>query len=85
MKSDGKVQQFVIMSAFSGIDYKETLFVNKQLTPMVGELTYETLELLLKQLKANARSVHSNLGGGQHGHLGLVISPPSQVILHVFT
>ena len=65
------------MAIFAGIDYKENHFIKKQLTPIVGEPTYATLETLLKQLKANARSVHSNLGGGQHGHLGLVISPAS--------
>lgn len=69
------------MSAFSGIDYREAHFIKKQLTPIVGEPTFVTLELLLKQLKSNARSVHSNLGGGQHGHLGLVISPPSYALL----
>ena len=69
------------MSAFAGIDYCETLFVHKKLTPIVGEPTYDTLELLLKELKANAQSVHSNLGGGNHGHLGLVISPASYALL----
>ncbi len=57
------------MSAFAGIDYCETLFIHKKLTPIVGEPTYDTLELLLKELKANAQSVHSNLGGGAHDTL----------------
>ena len=31
--------------------------------------------MLKNEIKANALSVHSNLGGSQHGNLGLVISP----------
>ena len=63
------------MTVFTNINYKETHFETPELKKIHGEPTYESLELLIKQLKANARSVHSNLGGGQHGHLGLVISP----------
>lgn len=66
-----------MVSAFNSIDYKETHFEKSELTPIRGEPTYHTLERLLKELKANARNVHSNLGGGAHGHLGLVISPAS--------
>ena len=62
------------MGAFTNIDHKETHFEKAELTPIRGEPTYETLEHLLKELKANVRNVHSNLGGGAHGHLGLVIS-----------
>ena len=65
------------MGAFNNIDYKETHFEKAELTPICGEPTYSTLERLLKELKANASTVHSNLGGGAHGHLGLVISPAS--------
>ena len=64
-------------TAFHNIDYKVTHFEKSELTPIRGEPTYDTLEHLLKELKANARNVHSNLGGGAHGHLGLVISPTS--------
>ena len=35
---------------------------------------YDTLHLLKNEIKANAISIHSNLGGGQHRHLVLVIS-----------
>ena len=62
------------MGAFNNIDYKETHFEKSELTPIRGEPTYSTLERLLKELKANASTVHSTLGGGAHGHLGLVIS-----------
>ena len=69
------------MSAYSSIDYKETLFPKPELTKIRGEPTFETLDLLIRELKANARSVHSNLGGGAFGHLGLVVSPPTYALL----
>ena len=47
------------------------------LTPIRGKPTADTLILLRKQLKSNAKSVPSNLCGGNFGYLGLVI-PPNQ-------
>ena len=38
-----------------------------------GKSAWEYIKYLKKQLKANARNVISDLGGGQHGHLGLVL------------
>ena len=46
-----------------------------QVTPVVGEPTYATLKTLKDQLKANAASVPTTLGGGNHGYLGLILSP----------
>ena len=69
------------MSAYSGINYKEDHFEKAELTRITGQPKYASLETLLKQLKANARNVHSNLGGGQYGHLGLVISPNSYALI----
>ena len=46
----------------------------KKVAKIVGRSTYKTLKILQKQIKANAASVTSSLGGGFHGHLGLVIS-----------
>ena len=46
-----------------------------QLTPIVGKPTYTTLTTLKDQLKANAASVPTTLGGGNHGYLGLILSP----------
>ena len=34
---------------------------------------YETVHKLWNEIKANARSVYSHLGGGTHLHLGLVL------------
>ena len=56
-------------------NYRETTFEYADLTAIHGEPTYEALTILLNQLKANARSVRTSLGGGNHGYLGLLLSP----------
>ena len=45
------------------------------LTLIVGEPTYQTLKELKDQLKANAASIPTTLGGGNHGYLSLILSP----------
>ena len=61
--------------ASTNIDYIGTYFQYKTLTKIHGEPTYETLQEIKDQLKTNAASVSSSLGGGQNGYLGLVLSP----------
>ena len=56
-------------------NYQETLFTYPDLTPIHGEPTYKTLKVLHNQLKANARAVCTNLRGGNHGYLALILSP----------
>ena len=53
---------------------KDTYFQHKVLTKVHSTPTYESLQTLVTELKANAGSVPSTLGGGQHGHLGLLLS-----------
>ena len=53
----------------------------KELTKIHGEPTYDDLQNLHKQLKTNATSVPSNLGGGAHGHLGLILSAAEYAIV----
>ena len=48
---------------------------NGKLVPMTGRPTYLSLVNLRKQLTANAATIQSSLGGGQHGHAGLVLPP----------
>ena len=55
------------------IDYRSTFFDYPSLTKITGEPSLSTLMTLRNELKANAQSVESNLGGGAHGHLGLVV------------
>jgi hypothetical protein len=56
-------------------NYREVYFEFKELTKIHGEPTFEALKTFSKELKANAQSVLSTLGGVHHGHLGLVLSP----------
>jgi hypothetical protein len=53
---------------------KDTYFQHKVLTKIHGKPTYESLQTAFTELKANASSVPSTLGGGQNGHLGLLLS-----------
>ena len=53
----------------------DTYFQHKVLTRIHGQPTYDTLQTLSTEIKANAASVPSTLGGGSYGHLGLVLSP----------
>ena len=62
-------------SAFEDIDYKNNIFDYPDLTRIIGEPTTSSLITLRNEVKANAQSVHSTLGGGENGHLGLVCSP----------
>ena len=58
----------------TSIDYATTYFEYPTLTKIAGEPTFESLRTLHDEIKSNAMSVASTLGGGQHGHLGLVLS-----------
>jgi hypothetical protein len=53
---------------------KDTYSQHKMLKRIHGQPTYETLQHLSSEIKANAASVPSTLGGGQYGHLGLILS-----------
>ena len=54
-------------------NYVDTYFDHKKLTKIHGEPTFQHLKDLKDQLRANAASVPSTLGGGLYGHLGLVL------------
>ena len=47
-------------------------------TPTIirGEPTHQDLKRLNTELRANASSIDSDLGGGDHGYLGLVLTAP---------
>ena len=47
---------------------------HKTLDKIHEEPNARSLQKLFKQLRRNARSVNSNLGGGQHGHLFMVMT-----------
>ena len=60
----------------NGINYRETFFEFLDLTKIHGEPDSESLYKIRKngELRANAKSVYSNLSDGAHGHLALVMT-----------
>ena len=54
--------------------HRASYFKYKTPTPIQGAPTNKTLERLKQELRANAISVESDLGGGDHGYLGLVLT-----------
>ena len=66
---------------FKDIDFKNNIFEYPDLTRIIGEPTTATLITLWNEVKANAQAVHCTLGGGDHGHLGLVCSSETYATL----
>ena len=56
------------------VDYVTTYFPHKTPTLVRGEPTFIDLKRIKTELRANASSVESDLGGGDHGYLFLVLS-----------
>ncbi len=65
----------------SGINYRDVYFEFPELTKLQGEPNANSLLTLRNELKANAKSVYSNLSDGAHGHLALVISDAQYALL----
>jgi hypothetical protein len=53
---------------------KDVYFQHPVLTKIHGKPVYESVRLLADEVKANAANVPTTLGGGEYGHLGLVLS-----------
>lgn len=49
-------------------------FPNNLVAKIDGKPTYQTLRLLVTELVQNTSSIMTELGGGNHGYLGLVLS-----------
>ena len=60
--------------ALGAVDYAASYFQYKTPTPIQGAPTNKTLKRLKQELRANTSSVKSDLGGGDHGYLGLVLT-----------
>ena len=59
----------------NGINYRDTFFEFPDLTKIqAGEPDSESLYKIRNELRANAKSVYSNLSDGAHGHLALVMT-----------
>ena len=56
------------------IDYAKIYFKFPTPTPIRGEPTHTDIRQLKKEIRANAASVDCDLGGGDHGYLGLVLT-----------
>jgi len=56
------------------IDYASLYFKYKTPTPIRGEPTHKSLKRLKLELQSNASSVETDLGGGNYGYLGLVLT-----------
>ena len=63
------------------VDYRTTAFEHPTLTKIHGEPMFEGVWQLHKEVMVNAQTVHSDLGGGTHGHLGVVLSPRRYALL----
>ena len=61
------------MAPSPAIDYK-VYFEFPTLTKIHGEPTFDSIKKLHNEMKSNSQSVQSSLGGGQYGHLGLVLN-----------
>ena len=69
------------MSATRNTNFRDLYFEHKSLTQIIGEPTFSTLHLMILQLKANASSVPSTLGDGQHGYIRVILSPVTYATL----
>jgi hypothetical protein len=49
-------------------------FPHSSLPKVTGEPTFEDLKVIQRLLKTNAMSVSSYVGGGRHGHLGIIMT-----------
>ena len=60
----------------------ETVFSKSLLLTCIhGEPSFEAIRQLHQEVMTKAQTVLSNLGGGVHGHLGLLLSPKLYVLL----
>jgi hypothetical protein len=61
------------MTTSKPTNLKEIYFPHQTLNKVTGNPSYSDLQALYRQAKANAQSVPCTLGGGNNGHLGLII------------
>ena len=56
------------------VNYRGNFLPKPYLTNIFDIPTYEYLYQMQLELKTNALSVHSNIGGGTHGHIVLLMT-----------
>jgi len=57
------------------------LFPHDPPTPIPGRPNYESIQRLHKQIKTNAKSVPTTIGGGNHGFLGATVTDVEYAVL----
>ena len=62
------------MTLSTAVDYINSVFEYPVLSKITGRPTYSSLKIIKDELKANSGKVQCELGGGNNGHLGLVLS-----------
>ena len=62
-------------------DSPATYFLHQTLTKINGKPMYKKLKIIYDQIKANARSVPSDLGGGAQGLLGLIMTAAQYILI----
>ena len=65
--------------------YRDLYFEQKKLSRISGEPSFTSLQQVLLELKANALSVPSQLGGGAYGFIGIIIFDPTYATLALMT
>ena len=63
------------------IDYAAAYFKYKTPTPIRGQPNSKSLKRLQTELQANSSSVETDLGGGNHGYLGLLKSDGEHALI----
>ena len=57
----------------SSVESIRSAFEHQTIQPYTGEPDYDAIKSVHNKLKANAASIPSTLGGGNHGLLGLIM------------
>ena len=64
------------MSNALSVDDITTKFPTKNIPEIHGEPTYDSITSIKTEIYANAAVIPNALGGGQHGHIGLIMEAP---------
>jgi hypothetical protein len=62
---------------YATVEYIIDSFPHPILPTFKGEPYYQTIHAIRKLLQANTRSIDTHLGGGDLGHMGLIVSDAS--------
>ena len=62
------------MTTTANVDYINSVFEFPILTKVTGKPSFASLKTIKNELKSNAGKVQCELGGGNNGHLGLVLT-----------